>query len=112
MRSILFLILILPYFCFAKSIAKIDPSSLEIPQKAYTIQIYSSKDKEESREKGRRFSSFNQVFLWPKKLKKTTWYRVCVGVYAKKIEADEQLILLQEKYKDIPDALVVNLIND
>ncbi len=112
MRSIFFLILILPYFCFATNIVKIDRSSLEIPQKAYTIQIFSSKDKEESKEKGRKFSSFNQVFLWPKKLKKIIWYRVCFGVYSKKTEAVEQLIFLQEKYKDIPDAFVINLIND
>ena len=98
-----------PYFCLAQDHSPVEDSS--IPLKAYTVQVFSSKDKSEAKEKGTRFNEFNHTFLWPKKIKKNTWFRVCVGVFNKKVEADAQLEKIKAQDPK-SDAFVINLINN
>ncbi len=106
MKIWLIIFILFPYFCFAQ---ETDP--LDIPTKAYTVQVYSSKDKEEAREFGIKFNKFNKTFLWPKKLKEESWYRVCVGLFNKKIQADAQLEKIKKDFPD-SDAFVSNIISD
>ena len=77
---------------------------------AYSIQVYASRTLKESQEFAQKFHSFGQPFVIPIKIQKEKWFRVYVGLYQSKEDAEE----FKEKIKqslNIQDAIVIKLIN-
>lgn len=105
MKFLLFIFVFIPYFCFA------DVSGSAIPDQAYTVQVFSSKDEAEAREYAVPFNKYNTTFLWPKDIKKQAWFRVCVGLFDKKTDAEEQLNKIKKDHPN-SDAFVSNIISN
>lgn len=79
--------------------------------KAYTIQIFSSKNKDLATNFAKEINKKHKVFIWTKEINGTTWYRVCVGIFDLKRIATKQLLLLQDD-NGLKDAFVINWAHD
>ena len=111
MRLITLLLICLNCFCLAQASDVDVPKGEAIPAKAYTIQVFSSKDKQEAKEYGVKYTQFNNTFLWPKMIRGEIWYRVCVGIFPAKVDADARLKIIKQEFPKT-DAYVNNLINN
>lgn len=80
----------------------------DLSLEAYSIQVFSSKDKLESKKVGLDFVSIDNPFILPAIVNQEKWFRVYVGLYESREEAKKVLKLIRLKRKD---AFIMRLIN-
>lgn len=98
------------YQIFAQEI-QLNKTHILYENKAYTIQIFSSKNKELATSFAKEINKKHKVFIWTKEINGVIWYRVCVGIFNLKRIAAEQLLLLQYD-NGLKDAFVINWAHD
>lgn len=98
------IIICLVFFNYSKA-----DENEEILKNIYTIQVYSSLSKEESRSEASKYQRFGRLFIWPKKIKNKMWYRVCIGTFFDKNEAS--IVLEKIKEKDNNSPFIIKIVN-
>lgn len=81
----------------------------DFEQKVYTIQVFSSKNKIESKNFLLDYLEEGNPFVWPKSINNEIWYRSCIDIFFSKEEADNRLLLIKTKRKE---AFVIELISN
>lgn len=93
MKLLLFIVLTISLELNSKSL-------YDFEEKIYTIQIFSSKNKTESKAFLLEYLDYGNSFIWPKLINDQIWYRGCVGVFFSKEDAEKKLELIKLKRKE------------